>query len=75
MTEPRGPSGNNDPGSERRRLESLLADVLRSAYLLRVLASTDSNKRRAAVFERIAEDDLKPCQFYRAAPGCKRSAP
>ena len=58
MTEPQGPSGVNDPGDERRRLESLLADVLRSAYMLRVLASTDSNKRRAAVFERIAEDDL-----------------
>ena len=63
MTEPRGPSGAYDPGSERRRLESLLADVLRSAYLLRVLASTDSNKRRAAVFERIAEDDLNHASF------------
>ena len=59
MTEPRRPSGVGDQVSERRRLESLLSDVLRSAYLLRVLASTDSNEKRAAVFERMAVDDLR----------------
>ncbi len=59
MTESRGAPGANDPAEERRRLEKLLTDVLRSAYLLRVLSSTDSNEKRAAAFERMAVDDLR----------------
>ncbi len=59
MNESRGPSGADIPKEERRRLENLLTDVLRSAYVHRVLASTDSNEKRAAVFERMAGDDLR----------------
>ncbi len=69
MTESSGPSGANIPEEERRRLENLLKDVLRSAYVHRVLASTDSNEKRAAVFERMAGDDLRRASLIAARLG------
>ena len=69
MTESRGPSGANIPEEERRRLENLLTDVLRSAYVNRVLASTDSNEKRSAVFERMAGDDLRRASLIAARLG------
>lgn len=69
MTESRGPSGANDPDGERRRLENLLEDVLRSAYVNRVLASTDTNEVQAAVFERMAADDLRRAGLIAARLG------
>ena len=56
MTESSGSTRTGGPAEERRRLESLLTDVLRSAYVHRVLASTEPNRGRAAAFERIAEE-------------------
>ena len=69
MTESRGPSGANISGEERRLLENLLTDVLRSAYVNRVLASTDSNEKRAAAFERMAGDDLRRASLIAARLG------
>ncbi len=69
MTEPRRPSGADIPKEERRRLENLLTDVLRSAYVHRVLASTDVNEKRAAVFERMAGDDLRRASLIAARLG------
>ena len=69
MTESRGPSGADDPGGECRRLENLLTDALRSAYVHRVLASTDSDEKRSAVFERMAGDDLRRASLIAARLG------
>ena len=66
MTESSGP---NDSAGERRRLEDLLTDVLRSAYVNRVLASTDSDEKRAAAFERMAGDDLRRASLIAARLG------
>ena len=69
MNEPRGHPGTNDPEKERRRLEDLLTDVLRSAYVHRVLASTESDEKRSAVFERMAGDDLRGASLIAARLG------
>ena len=71
MTEPRGSAGTGDPKGERGRLEELLKDVLRSAYVYRVLASTDSNEKRSAVFERMAGDDLRRASLIAARLGVR----
>ena len=69
MSEFRGHPGANDPEAERRRLEDLLTDLLRSAYVHRVLASTESNEKRSAVFERMAGDDLRRASLIAARLG------